>query len=157
MTTLAIPGLRRAPRRHRAADRVTELQAENLRLRDALTQLRTERREALDAGGALRVDLADAERVAVCALDELQDRTVERDRLAEQNEGLRLRLAPYLAAEANAAAVTVPPAVRDTTAIEDQATAPVDVRDVRARFADGPVVSLRYSPLAADPAHIPAA
>lgn len=155
--TMTLPGLRRETRRHRAVDRAAELQAENLRLRDALTQLRIERREALNVVDDLRIDLARAERVAVCALDELQDRSVHDGRLAEENEHLQLRLARLLAAEANAAAVSVPPAIRDTTAIEDQATTPVDVREVRQRFASGPVVSLRYSPLAADPAHIPAA
>ncbi|MFD3999922.1 hypothetical protein [Streptomyces rubiginosohelvolus] len=66
------------------------------------------------------------------------------------------QLAPYLAADANANAITVPPSERDTTAFEDQATAPIDVRELQARFTAGPVVSLQYSPQAADPTHIPA-
>lgn len=41
---------------------------------------------------------------------------------------LRKRLAPFLAAEANATTITVSPMVRDTSAIEDQATGPIDVR-----------------------------
>lgn len=40
---------------------------------------------------------------------------------------LRKRLAPFLAAQANANRVTVPPMERDTTAIEDQATGPINV------------------------------
>jgi hypothetical protein len=48
-------------------------------------------------------------------------------------EALRLRalLAPYKAAEANAHRIDVPPIQRDTTAIEDQATGPIDVRTLR--------------------------
>lgn len=69
---------------------------------------------------------------------------------------LRKRLAPFLAAEANETAVTVPPMHRDTSDGADQATEPIDVRDLRARFAEGPVVTLHPSPQAAvDPAHVP--
>jgi outer membrane murein-binding lipoprotein Lpp len=50
---------------------------------------------------------------------------------------LRKRLAPFLAAEANENAVTVPPMERDTTAIEDQATGPIYVQTLRDAAAAG--------------------
>lgn len=53
-------------------------------------------------------------------LEECAEWRVEAQTLAK-------RLAPFLAAEANANRVTVPPMVRDTSAIEDQATGPINV------------------------------
>ena len=47
---------------------------------------------------------------------------------------VRQVLAPYLAAEATAGAVTVPEMVRDTSALEDQATAPIAVTTLREQF-----------------------
>ena len=69
--------------------------------------------------------------------------------LAEDNERLWQRLAPFEAAEANRTAVTVPPAERDIDP-DDQPTHPtgIDVREVRERFASGPVVSLHHAPQA---------
>lgn len=61
---------------------------------------------------------------------------------------LRAQLAPYLAAEANAEAVTVPLMVRDTTAFEDQATGPIYVKTLWEAHGIGPVATT-------DPAHIP--
>lgn len=153
--TMTLPGLRREPAKHRAIDRVSVLETKIRGLENALDQLQQDRRAALEAGDVQRQQAVTAERVAACALRQLEDRTVAHARLAEQVEALRLRLAPYLAAEANANAISVPPTVRDTTALEDQATAPIDVRGLRERFTGGLVVSLHHSPLAADPAHIP--
>lgn len=48
----------------------------------------------------------------------------------------------------NALAVTVPPMERDTSDGADQATQPIDVREIQARFATGPVVTLNHSPQA---------
>ncbi|MFJ4932369.1 hypothetical protein ACIP8U_00660 [Streptomyces pseudovenezuelae] len=58
---------------------------------------------------------------------------MQMDRDEWMAEALRLRalLAPYKAAEANAHRIDVPPMQRDTTAIEDQATGPIDVRTLR--------------------------
>lgn len=61
---------------------------------------------------------------------------------------LRAQLAPYLAAEANDRAVTVPPMVRDTAAVEDQATGPIYVRPLWQALGIGPAT-------ATSPAHIP--
>lgn len=61
---------------------------------------------------------------------------------------LRAQLAPYLAARANDEAITVPPMVRDTTAVEDQATGPIYVQPLWEALGVGPVS-------ATDPAHIP--
>lgn len=44
---------------------------------------------------------------------------------------------------------------RDTTDGADQATTPVDVRELRGRFTAGPVVTLAHSPHATDPSQIP--
>lgn len=104
-------------------------------LTTAVGELTAERdllQQQLDAAGI---------EVSSCRLDcqELHDEVLR----------LRARLTPYLAAEANAQAVTVPPMVRDTTAIEDQATGPIDVRPLWEALGVGPVVD------AADPAHVP--
>ncbi|MFJ6239828.1 hypothetical protein ACIQH0_37880 [Streptomyces griseus] len=78
----------------------------------------------------------------------------ERDGAQRELTTARSLLAPYLAAEANANAITVPPAERDTTAVEDQATAPIKVTTLREAFGIGPVVATQGS---TDPAHLPAA
>ncbi|MFI7890955.1 hypothetical protein ACIFUY_06780 [Streptomyces sp. CACIS-1.16CA] len=149
-------GIRRSKPKHRAADKVAELRDENRRL---LTQLVG----AHDHIAIQEQQLADersgrsgAERVARCLAADLDMRTAERDQARDEIRQLHAQLAPYLAADANANAITVPTAERDTTAFEDQATAPIDVRELQARFTAGPVVSLHHSPQAADPTHIPA-
>ncbi|NUV65724.1 hypothetical protein G6W57_01160 [Streptomyces sp. CAI-121] len=149
-------GIRRTKPKHRAADKVVELRDENRRL---LTQLvgahdhiAIQEQQLADT----RAKQAEAEQVVVCLAADLDERTEERDQALAEADRLRAQLAPYLAADANANAITVPPSERDTTAFEDQATAPIDVRELRNRFAAGPVVSLHHSPQAADPTHIPA-
>ncbi|MFJ2568890.1 hypothetical protein ACIOYT_00520 [Streptomyces halstedii] len=114
--------------RHRAVDKVAELHADNQRLITQLvgaaghiTRLELQLKEA-------RTHQAEAEQVVVCLDADLIERTEERDELRDELATTRALLAPYLAAEANAAAVTVPASERDTTAIEDQATTPIDVR-----------------------------
>lgn len=56
---------------------------------------------------------------------------MERDEWMAEALRLRALLAPYKAAEANAHRIDVPPMQRDTSAIEDQATGPIDVRTLR--------------------------
>lgn len=51
---------------------------------------------------------------------------------------LKAELAPHRAAQANRDAVTVPPMERDTTAVEDQATAPVAVLTLQQAFGTDP-------------------
>ena len=65
--------------------------------------------------------------------------TEERDGLAEELAALKTKFGPQLAAEANANRVDVPPMVRDTSAPEDQATAPIDVRPLWEALGVGPV------------------
>lgn len=83
----------------------------------------------------------EAETVAVFAMDESR-------RLADELAWWREKFGQQVADEANAARVDVPPMVRDTSAIEDQATGPIDVRTLR-QAADagllGPVT---------DPGHV---
>ncbi|MDQ0694294.1 hypothetical protein [Streptomyces sp. W4I9-2] len=153
----------RSKPKHRAADKVAELERQ---LKDQQAQTASAFGQligAADTIAILEADLADvrakrakAEQVVVCLAADLDDLAAENIGLLDRNEALQKQLAPFLAAEANRNAVTVPPAERDTSRFEDQATAPIDVRDLRDRFAAGPVVSLQHSPQAADPAHIPA-
>ncbi|MFI2354753.1 hypothetical protein ACH5AG_08700 [Streptomyces anulatus] len=146
----------RSKPKHRAADKVAELRDENRRLltqlfgaRDYIAIQEQQLAEVLAKRGEAELEL-----IRVTA--ERDDRTEERDQALAEASRLRAQLAPYLAADANANAITVPTAERDTTAFEDQATAPIDVRKLQARFTAGPVVSLHHSPQAADPTHIPA-
>ncbi|WP_069883472.1 hypothetical protein [Streptomyces luteocolor] len=96
---------------------------------------------------------ADFDRAAIAYSGLLEDlREVNADRDADAAELAELR-----AFKANAEAVTVPPLERDTTAIEDQATGPIDVSELRAEY-DAPV-PLHQSPMAAvtDPGQAQAA
>jgi hypothetical protein len=114
--------------KHRASDEVERLR---LKLGWANDLIRT---QAVQIGDAeIRNDWtsacqAQAEELVVKLQADVDDLTAERDQLAEELAALRLRFAPQLAAEANATRITVPPMIRDTSALEDQATGPIDVR-----------------------------
>ncbi|MGC4925619.1 hypothetical protein [Streptomyces sp. DT117] len=146
----------RSKPKHRAVDEVGRLREENHRLLTQLFGARDHIAVHEQQLADVRAKRAEAEQVVVCLAADLDDRTEERDQALAEATALRAQLAPFLAAEANANAITVPTSVRDTSRFEDQATAPIDVSDFRTRFTAGPVVSLHYSPQAADPAHIPA-
>lgn len=143
-------GIRR-PRKHRAVDKVTSLRDENSHLRRQLIgagdYIATQDRTLDD----VRTKRAQAEQVVRCLSANVEDLTQERDELAAANEVLRKRLAPYLAADANRDAVTVPPAERDTTAMEDQATAPIDVKPLWEAHGISPVIRIADAPAADDP------
>lgn len=140
--------------KHRAVDAVANLRDENRRL---LTQV-------VGAGDAIallegqladvRAKRAEAEQVVVCLSADLDERTEERDQALTEVNALRAQLAPYLAADANRDAITVPPAERDTSRVEDQATEPIKVTTLRDALGIGPVITNQGS---ADPAHLPAA
>ncbi|MFD5137495.1 hypothetical protein ACFWMX_14835 [Streptomyces sp. NPDC058378] len=87
--------------------------------------------QALAEANAYR---AEAEIVVVCQGAEIDDLKDERDQLRAELTNVRSLLAPYLAAEATAGAITVPEMERDTSAIEDQATAPIEVTTLREQF-----------------------
>jgi len=67
----------------------------------------------------------------------IDDLTAERDGLRDELAALKRRFGPQLAAEANANRIDVPPMVRDTSAIEDQATGPINVRTLHEAAAAG--------------------
>jgi hypothetical protein len=131
-----IPALK-GPGRRRAVDKVDELRDENRRLLTIVAG-------ADDAFALLHQALAEAhakqgeaEEIVVKQLADIDDLTIERDGLLDEVLMFRARFGAQLAAEANAAAVTVPPMVRDTTAIEDQATGPIYVRPLQEAAAAG--------------------
>ena len=108
---------------------------------EVIANLRTQGVAAGDRIGYLERTLADtsarqaeAEQVVVCLDADLIERTEERDQLQAELAAVRAQLAPYLAADATAGAITVPQMERDTSAIEDQATAPIEVTTLRERF-----------------------
>lgn len=140
----------RGPGLHRAADEVERLREVNDRLVAQLAAAKTSVAGLERALAKARAHQAEAEQVVVCLAADLDDAGQELERRNADITALRRRLAPYLAAEANAGAVTVPDMVRDTSAIEDQATAPIDVRPLWAAL--GSVVA---TPGSADPAAIP--
>jgi hypothetical protein len=121
----------RSSRKHRAADEV-------LRLRHLLggahALIKGLQLGHADKDRALADALAhqaEAEELVVQQLADIDELTVERDQLLHEVLKLRARFGPQLAAEANAHRIDVPPMVRDTSAIEDQATGPIDVRTLR--------------------------
>ena len=122
-------GLRRAPaRKHRAVDEVTRLRAfldgANIFIRGLQMSLAGEEAwHARTAEGWAYSELTVAQQQATIA--ELTD---ERNYWRDEALRLRARFSGPLAAEANANAITVPCGIRDTSAVEDQATGPIDVR-----------------------------
>lgn len=115
----------------RAVDRVSELRDENRRLLTAY-------HKAGDHVALLQWDLtvarhrqAEAEEIVVKQQADLFDLVEERDQLADEVRHLRAELA-------NATAVDVPPMERDTSAVEDQATAPVPVLTLQQAFGTNP-------------------
>ncbi|MCW7941613.1 hypothetical protein AAW14_06075 [Streptomyces hygroscopicus] len=93
-------------------------------------------------------------------IDELIE---ERDGLAAELAALKRRFAADIAIEANAYRIDVPQiGHRDTSAIEDQATTPIDVKPLWQALGIGTVttvdtVTVIDNPNAADPANLPAA
>ncbi|MBT2429391.1 hypothetical protein J7F02_28195 [Streptomyces sp. ISL-112] len=143
----------RSKPKHRAVDAVANLRDENRRL---LTQVvgAGDRIATLEHQLAdVRAMRAEAEQVVTCLSADLEDRTAELEQARADLAAARSQLAPFLAAEANANAVTVPPSVRDTTAFEDQSTEPIKVTTLWAALGIGPVITTQGS---ADPAHLPA-
>ena len=144
-------GIGRTKSKHRAVDAVAHLQAENHRLLgqavNAVQVISALERQLADVRGKR----AEAEQVVVCLSTDLGELTEERDQLLAEVEALRARLAPYLAADANANAITVPDSVRDTTATEDQATAPIDVRPLWEAHGISPVIRIATAPDTTDP------
>lgn len=130
----------RPARKHRAADEVERLRS----LLDGAN--------ALIRGIQLQVDDRDASLADAHArqneleglVDQIQADAIElaeeRDQLAEENTALKRRFAPQLAAEANAHRITVPPMVRDTSAVEDQATQPIPVHTLWDALGIGPAI-----------------
>jgi hypothetical protein len=82
---------------------------------------------------------------------DLDEALAENGRLTDELLALRARFGPQMAAEANAAAVTVPPMVRDTSAIEDQATGPIYVQTLWDALGVGPTAAV------VDPGRVPPA
>ena len=127
----------------RAADKLAEL-------RDDVRSLLTFKMAADDYFALLTQDRDDVYR---CWRDEQALRQEaeeaaarmqsERDEWRDEALALRARFGPELAAEANADAVTVPPAIRDTSAFEDQATEPIKALTLHEAFGS------------TDPAHVP--
>ncbi|MFG3136049.1 hypothetical protein ACGFZA_07480 [Streptomyces sp. NPDC048211] len=143
-------GIRRT-RKHRAVDAVTQLRDENRRLLGQLIGAHDHIAIQDHTLAEVRVLRAEAEQVVVCLAANVEELTEERDQLAEANEALRTQLAPYLAADANRDAITVPDLVRDTAAVEDQATAPIDVRPLWEAHGISPVLRIADAPSVDDP------
>ncbi|MGW6578934.1 hypothetical protein ACWF76_05920 [Streptomyces globisporus] len=148
-----IPGISRSKPKH-AMSTESKLRADVNRLMN--------RQAAADDYFALlladRADVYEAWQNAEAKAARAEDTVVWQDhRLRKQDAELgrlRAQLAPYLAADANANAITVPPSERDTTAFEDQATEPIKVTTLWAAHGIGPVLATQGS---TDPAHLPAA
>jgi hypothetical protein len=144
-----IPGLKGNGSR-RAVDKIAELRDENRKL---LT-----RQMAADDYFALLMQDRDEvhaawqqEKKARLLLEDI-NRSLrgEVDGWQELADGLRAQLAPFLAAEANANRVDVPPMVRPIDGPEDQATGPIYVKPL------WEALDVHYAgPGAASPTHVP--
>ncbi|WP_329616408.1 hypothetical protein OG244_28175 [Streptomyces brevispora] len=143
-------GIRRT-RKHRAVDAVTGLRDENRHLLKQLIGAHDHIAIQDHTLAEVRVERTEAEQVVVCLAASVEELTVERDQLAATNKVLRQRLAPYLAADANRNAVTVPPAERDTNAMEDQATEPIKVLTLAEAHGISPVHRIADTPDVTDP------
>ncbi|MGW2721354.1 hypothetical protein [Streptomyces sp. NPDC001492] len=122
-----IPSSFRGPGSRRAVDKVTELREEN-------RKLLTRQMAADDFFAILLHDVTTTnaaweqeKQLRGEAEEAAAQMRMERDEWMAEALRLRARFGAQIAAEANATAVTVPPMVRDTTAIEDQATGPINV------------------------------
>jgi hypothetical protein len=73
---------------------------------------------------------------------DLDEALTENGRLTDELLALRARFGPQMAAEDNANRVTVPPMVRDTSAIEDQATGPIYVQTLWDALGVGPAAAV---------------
>jgi hypothetical protein len=141
--SLTIPFAGRRDRRKHSPDTVIR------NLRDDIAKLMNRQAAADDYFAILTQDRDDvyaawrwaeqqrqeAEMVAACVQS-------ERDEWRDEALRLRAKFGPQLAAEANATRIDVQPMVRDTTAIEDQATGPIYVQplwDAAAAGLLGPV------------------
>jgi hypothetical protein len=145
-----IPGLKGNGSR-RAVDKIAELRDENRKLLtrqmaadDYFALLMQDRDEVYAAWEFAEQARQEAEMVAACMQS-------ERDEWRDEALQLRARFGPQIAAEANAQRVDVPPMVRDTAAMEDQATGPIYVKPL------WEALDVRYAgPGAASPTHVPA-
>ena len=114
--------------RRRAVDEVERLRENEISLLTALHAAGDDITALQQKLAEARQFQAEAELVVVCQQADIDDLTAERDALAEEVTHLKAKFGAELAAEANANAITVPIAIRDTSDPEDQATTPIDVR-----------------------------
>lgn len=163
-----LPIRREKPRRkHRADDRIADLKA---RHEQQLAGLRQENVALLNRQAAaddffmlqdqyltgLEADLAAAvqrrersDEVLASYQADLDEALAENGRLTDELLALRARFGPQMAAEDNAHRVDVPPMVRDTSAIEDQATGPIYVQTLWDALGVGPAAAVT------DPGRVP--
>lgn len=120
--------LDRPARKHRAVDEVTRLRGFLAGAHELIRGMQLQVDDMEQKYEAAAAKQGEAEELVVKQLADLDDVTSQRDALAEEVAWLRNKFGPQLAAEANATRMTVPCGYRDTTAIEDQATGPIDVR-----------------------------
>ncbi|WP_282790840.1 hypothetical protein [Streptomyces sp. CC224B] len=147
--------------RHRSKSRA-ELRAELRVAYGTISGLLDQNTRLRDAHCELEAQLEQAGTDYAGALEELQRSQTKIEQLrgrvrqaVQEATDLRLQLAPYLAAEANATSITVPPMCRDTSHPDDQATDPhgINVRPLWEALGVGAVVILD-SLHAADPEHV---
>ena len=138
-----IPSSFRGPGSRRAVDKVTELREENRKL--LTRQMAADDHFAILMHDVVTTNAAlDTEKQLRGEAEEAAAQMrMERDEWRDMFLALQARFGPQLAAEANANRVDVPPMVRDASAIEDQATGPINVTalwDAREAGLLGPVL-----------------
>lgn len=148
MTLNLIPAALKGHGRRRAVDEVQRLREQEISLLTNLHAAGDEIAFLQQTLAAVRRRQGEAEEIVVQQQADLIDVTAERDALAEEVAALKRRFGAQLAAEANAARIDVPPMVRDTSAMEDQATEPINVRPL------WEALNRRYLGPVLDPGHV---
>ncbi|MDX3549547.1 hypothetical protein PV724_44540 [Streptomyces europaeiscabiei] len=153
MTVSLLPvrlDLRRRPtRKHRAVDEVTRLRGFLAGAHQLINGLQLQLDEADARHAVTAAKQAEAELLVVQQQADIEDLTAERDVLLAEVLRFRARFGPQLAAEANTHRIDVPPMIRDTSAIEDQATDPIGINVTTLREA---AAAGRLGPVT-DPGH----
>lgn len=141
--------LERPVRKHRATDEVARLRHLLNGAHALIAGLQLGHDDKDQHIAVARARQGEAEELVVQQQADLEELAADRDTWRDEALALRARFGPQMAAEDNANRVDVPPMVRDTSAIEDQATGPIYVQTLWDALGVGPTAAVT------DPGRVP--